>query len=83
MHEMKSQQRKEWAKKVFSQMKSRLSLRDFDRVFFHTGERYREHLISMLENSGIWYEIPLEGLGIGKQKAWYKEHDCQWRRLQP
>lgn len=25
---------------------------------------------------GIRCEIPLEGLGIGKQKAWYKEHEC-------
>jgi len=74
---MNSQQRKKWAEKVFSQMKDRLKLRDFDKVFFHAGKGYREHLIPNLENMGIQCEIPLEGLGIGKQKAWYKEHDCK------
>jgi len=33
-------------------------------------------LIPKLENMGINCETPLENLGIGKQKAWYKEHDC-------
>ena len=73
---MNSQHRKQWAEKVFDQMKSRLRLEDFDKVFFHAGKKYREQLISKLENIGVQCEVPLEGLGIGKQKAWYKEHDC-------
>ena len=73
LNDMNSQQRKEWAEKVFSQMRSRLKLGDFSRVFFHAGKKYREHLIPKLENRGIQCEIPLKNLGIGKQKAWYKE----------
>jgi len=72
LNDMRSQQRKEWAEIVFNQMKSRLRLEDFDEVFFHVGKKYREHLIPKLENIGIQCEIPLEHLGIGKQKAWYK-----------
>lgn len=74
LNNMKSQQRKEWAEKVFSQMRNRLKLDDY-KVFFHAGKKYREHLILKLMKVGIRSEIPLKGLGIGKQKAWYKEHD--------
>ena len=76
LNDMSSKERKEWAESVFNQMTGKLRLQDFERVLFHAGKKYREHLILKLENIGIRCEIPLEGLGIGKQKAWYKEHDC-------
>lgn len=76
LNDMKSQQRKEWAKKVFGQMKGRLRLKDFDRVFFHAGEKYREYLIPKLESVDIRCEVPLAHLGIGKQKSWYAQHNC-------
>lgn len=76
LNDMNSQQRKESTEKVFNQMKSRMRLEDFDKVFFHAGKKYREELIPRLENIGVKCEAPLEHLGIGKQKAWYKEHDC-------
>ena len=75
LNDMNSQQRKEWAERVFSQMKNRLKLEGFDRVFFHAGKKYREHLRTRLENMGLKCEAPLEHLGIGKQLRWYKEHD--------
>ena len=56
-------------------MKTRLRLKEFDKVFFHAGKKYREYLIPKLENMNIHCEIPLKNLGIGKQKAWYKERD--------
>ena len=73
LNAMSFKQRKDWAEMVFRQMRTRLKLIDFNRVFFHAGKKYREHLIPRLENMGIQCEIPLEGIGIGKQKAWYKE----------
>jgi len=76
LNDMSSQQRKEWAETIFNQMKSRLRLEDFDKVFFHAGKKYREQLISKLENMDIQCEVPLKHLGIGQQKAWYKRHDC-------
>ena len=77
LNDMNSQQRKKWAEKVFSQMKTRFRLKDFDEVFFHAGKKYREQLIPMLKNLSIRCRVPLEGLTIGKQKAWYKEHGPQ------
>lgn len=75
LNDMKSQQRKAWAENILSQMKRRMKLEDFNRVFFHAGEKYREHLVPKLENMGIRCEAPLEHLGIGRQKAWYTERD--------
>lgn len=76
LNNMKPQQRTAWAEKVLSQMKRRLKLEGFGTVLFHAGKKYREHLIPKLEKVGIRCETPLQGLGIGKQKAWYKEHNC-------
>lgn len=75
LNDMNSLQRKEWTEKVFNQMKSRLNLHDFDKVFFHAGKKYRQHLIPKLDSMGIYCEVPLKHLGIGKQKTWYKKHD--------
>jgi len=77
LNDMNSQQRKQWTETVFDQMKSRLRLEDFDKVFFHAGRKYRELLIPKLENIDIQCEVPLRHLGIGQQKAWYKERDCE------
>ena len=74
LNDMNSHQRKAWAEKVFNQMRRKLRLKDFDKVFFHAGKRYREHLIQKLENKGVHYEIPLEHFGIGEQLAWYNKH---------
>jgi len=68
------EQVKEWSNKVFSQMKEKLDLHDFDKFYFHAGKRYREYLIPMLEKMNIKCEVPLKNLGIGKQLAWYKKH---------
>lgn len=65
------EQVKEWSDKVFNQMKEKLNLHDFDRVYFHAGKTYRQYLIPKLEEIGIKCEVPLENLGIGKQLAWY------------
>ena len=73
LNNMNANERKDWAEKVFNQMKSRLKLEDFTNVFFHAGKKYREHLIPKLKNIGIRCEVPLEHLGIGEQMAWYKE----------
>lgn len=73
LNDMSSQQRKEWSEKVFRQMNQKFKLKDFGKVFFHTGKRYRQYLIPKLEQINVRCEVPLGHLGIGKQKAWYKE----------
>jgi len=74
LNNMKTQQRKEWAIKTFNQMKNKLKLEDFNEIFFHAGNNYREHLISKLRDMGILCEVPLEHLKIGEQMAWYNKH---------
>jgi hypothetical protein len=76
LNDMSADEVEAWSNRVFTQINSRLNLREFDKAFFHTGTKYRQHLIPKLERIGIKCEAPLESLGIGKQKAWYKEHDC-------
>ncbi len=75
LNEMSSVEVKEWSDKVFNQMKSSLQLSDFDEVFFHAGKKYRQYLIPKLEELEISWQAPLGNLGIGKQKAWYKQND--------
>ena len=74
LNNMNASRRKEWARKVFIQMKNRLKLEDFGEVFFHAGKKYREHLVPKLENLGIRCEVPLEHLGIGEQMGWYNKY---------
>ena len=74
LNDMKSEQRKDWAERVFNQMRNRLKLEYFDKIFFHAGKKYRQHLIPKLEMMGIRCETPLKNLGIGSQKAWYNKH---------
>lgn len=74
LNNMKSQQRKEWAEKVFNQMQNRLKLENY-KVFFHAGKKYREYIIPKLRRIGIQCTVPLKNLGIGKQLAWYNKKD--------
>lgn len=78
LNKMRVKQRKEWAEKVFTQMNNRLDLRDFTRVFFHVGQKYRQYLIPKLEALGIQCQTPLEHIRFADQKAWYGEHDCEY-----
>jgi hypothetical protein len=57
-------------------MKSRLNLKDSEKVYFHCGEKYREELIPKLEDICITSVTPLRNLGIGKQLGWYRERGC-------
>ena len=76
LNDMSSEEREAWAERVFKQMKSRLNLKDLDKVCFHAGENYREYLIPKLEEICITCEAPLKNLTIGKQKTWYIHHGC-------
>lgn len=79
LNNMPAEERKAWASGVFEQI-----LQNFPsggKVRFFAGERYREYLTPLLENAGYTVEIPLQGLGIGQQLAWFDSH-FQVRQLQ-
>lgn len=69
-------QMRNWSDRVLEQMTWKIGLNDIGKVHFHAGKRYRQYLIPKLEKMSIKCEVPLENLGIGKQLAWYKGHDC-------
>jgi len=71
---MSAQAQREWAKRVLKQMTDKLPMNEISRVFFHAGLSYRKPLVGMLQDQGIQCLAPLEGLSLGKQKAWYLEH---------
>ena len=62
--------RKAWAKVVRPQLDAQFG-DDVHYVVF-AGVAYRKYLFS--PESGLSYEVPLEGLGIGDQKGWLKRH---------
>lgn len=69
LNNMKSIQRKEWAKEVFE----KLIKMNPQQIDFYAGKKYREYLIPLLEQNGIKCHVPLEGKGIGRQLGFYKE----------
>jgi len=75
LNNMSLEEVKKWSDRVFTQMNSRLNLREYKKVFFHAGKRYRQFLIPKLRKIDVTCEAPLKDLIIGKQKAWYKQHD--------
>jgi hypothetical protein len=68
LNEMPAEKVKEWAGQVLARLRSVADLGS-DRVVFLAGERYRKYLLPHVSHP----EIPLRGLGIGKQMQFLKE----------
>jgi cytoplasmic iron level regulating protein YaaA (DUF328/UPF0246 family) len=64
---MSSKETKEWADRVIDQIKKEADLKE-DEFIFLAGEKYRKYLLPHISN----YQIPLKGLGIGKQLHYLK-----------
>ncbi len=60
--------REQWAKRVWTDLHSQV--RAGDHVVVLAGERYREYLVPRLVDQGCFVEVPMEGLGIGRQLQW-------------
>ena len=67
LNKMPDKERKIWADKVISQLSNVADLKK-DEFVFLAGDRYRSHLIPHL----TYYDIPLKGLGIGRQLKFLK-----------
>jgi hypothetical protein len=76
---MAAEERKVWARKVFEQILQKFP--NGGRVKIFAGEHYRQYLVPLLENAGYTVDIPLKGLGIGQQLAWF-ESQFQVRQLE-
>lgn len=69
LNNMRANERRSWASKVIEQLQVHADLRQ-DHFIVLAGERYRQYLLPSLAS----YEIPLEGLPIGKQLQYLKKH---------
>ncbi|WP_347710714.1 MULTISPECIES: DUF6884 domain-containing protein [Cyanophyceae] len=64
------QDRRKWADGVFHQITDIATLPCCLKIF--SGQAYREHLSERLQECGYQIDVPLLGLGIGKQLSWLK-----------
>jgi hypothetical protein len=69
LNDMPADKRRGWASKVFEEILKELP--NGGQVNIFAGDRYREFLIPLLESAGYSISIPLKGLGIGQQLAWF------------
>lgn len=67
LNKMNAQQKRAWAHKTATQLQAKIA--PSDKLFYYCGLNYRSNLIAALPNE---YEVPLEGLGFGKQLQFYK-----------
>jgi len=73
LNTMKQKERLSWARKVRESVNKKIS-KDAE-IFIHAGWKYREFLAHNLVFDGYIVNVPLEGLGIGKQLQWYSRQD--------
>ena len=65
-------ERDEWAEKVWAVL--RHQLKPDDHVTILAGERYRESLVPRVIEYGCHVDVPMQGLGIGRQLQWLSRH---------
>jgi hypothetical protein len=68
LNRMTGRERQEWAGRVLAELDQEIS--DGDTVVILAGVRYRERIIPTLESRGITVDVPLKGLGLGRQLQW-------------
>ncbi len=68
LNEMSAQDVMRWADSVLGQL-GQVADPERDRIVFLAGDRYRKYLLPYISHS----EVPLRGLGIGKQMRFLKE----------
>lgn len=68
LNKMTSSEISNWAQNVLKKLESKINLND-EEIIFLAGEKYRKFLVPSLSR----YQIPLKGLGIGKQLKFLKE----------
>lgn len=61
--------KREWSKQVFEKLEEKGLLQHT--LVFHAGKDYYEHLIPLLEEAGVEYRLPTEGLSQGPTMRWY------------
>jgi len=71
-------ERDEWAEEVWAMLCQQL--KPDDHVTILAGERYRESLMPRITKYGCQVDVPMKGLGIGRQLQWLSRHIEQPQR---
>jgi cytoplasmic iron level regulating protein YaaA (DUF328/UPF0246 family) len=69
LNDMSAREVRDWADHILAQLINHVDLKR-DHFIFLAGQKYRKHLIP----SVVSYEIPMQGLPIGKQLRYLKRH---------
>jgi hypothetical protein len=69
LNTMSSRERMAWADRVLIQLKRRCDFQK-DHFVFLAGRKYRAYLVPSMAS----YEVPMQGLSIGKQLQYLKRH---------
>ena len=72
LNKMPAAARRTWARRVVEQLQG--VLRPGDCVVFLAGKKYRENLVTRIREMNCSIEVPMEGLGIGRQLRWLNQH---------
>ncbi len=72
LNQMGIDARRAWANRVIGQMEAEMP--QCEEIVIFAGARYREFLIDYLRHSAHRIEVPLDGLRIGEQLAWFSTH---------
>ena len=72
LNKMRVNERKDWSKVVVNQLKSVADLKK-DQFTFLTGNKYREYLLTELDQ----VKIPMQGLKIGEQLQWLTKQNSK------
>lgn len=71
LNTMRAADRRVWAARVVRDLKKVLV--PGDHVVMLAGQRYRADLMDPIQQIGCTAEVPMQGLGIGKQLGWLKQ----------
>jgi len=69
LNDKRKVEQKEWALKVLSSLSQKADLQSDDFIIL-AGKKYRQYLVTHISK----YSVPLSGLSIGKQLAFYKKN---------
>ncbi|MBS0211536.1 MAG: hypothetical protein JSS27_21550 [Planctomycetes bacterium] len=73
-----AKERFQWADDVWSSLRSRIH--PGDDIVVLAGERYRERLVPLISAHGCRVDLPMQGLGIGRQLQWLSNQQSQPHR---
>lgn len=74
LNRMSKAARREWGRRVVSQLESRFSSLDGVEFEIHAGDEYGTAIEAPLGERGASIVRPLQGLRIGEQLQWYARH---------